>query len=86
MFVDPHKWFQRSEQRKVFFIEIFVWKMTLFLKKKYLQIKIPQSGDLKVFANTAWSEFYGFWTVTYNKAEIATKVVATFENGKQFSI
>ena len=84
MFVDPILISDSKEEsngKGVFFIGNLCMENDIIFKRKIFTDKIPQSGDLVVFANTA-GYFMDFDQSHTIKQKIATKVVATFENGK----
>ena len=84
MFVDPILISDSKEEsngRGVFFIGNLCMENDIIFKRKIFTNKIPQSGDLVVFANTA-GYFMDFDQSHTIKQKIATKVVANFENGK----
>lgn len=84
MFVDPILISDSKEEsngKGVFFIGNLCMENDIIFKRKIFTDKIPQSGDLVVFANTA-GYFMDFEQSHTIKQKIATKVVATFENGK----
>ena len=84
MFVDPiliSNSKEESNGRGVFFIGNLCMENDIIFKRKIFIDKIPQSGDLIVFVNTA-GYFMDFDQSHTIKQKIATKVVATFENGK----
>ena len=84
MFVDPILISDSKEEsngKGVFFIGNLCMENDIIFKRKIFTYKIPQSGDLVVFANTA-GYFMDFEQSHTIKQKIATKVVATFENGK----
>lgn len=86
MFVDPILISDSKEEsngKGVFFIGNLCMENDIIFKRKIFTDKIPQSGDLVVFANTA-GYFMDFDQSHTIKQKIATKVVATFENGKNF--
>ena len=53
----------------------------MIFKRKIFTEKIPQSGDLVVFVNTA-GYFMDFEQSHTIKQKIATKIIVTFENEK----
>ena len=84
MFVDPILISDSKEEsngKGVFFIGNLCMENDIIFKRKIFTNKIPQSGDLVVFANTA-GYFMDFDQSHTIKQKIATKVVANFENGK----
>ena len=84
MFVDPILISDSKEEsngKGVFFIGNLCMENDIIFKRKIFIDKIPQSGDLIVFVNTA-GYFMDFDQSHTIKQKIATKVVATFENGK----
>lgn len=84
MFVDPiliSNSKEESNGRGVFFIGNLCMENDIIFKRKIFTDKIPQSGDLIVFVNTA-GYFMDFDQSHTIKQKIATKVVATFENGE----
>lgn len=84
MFVDPILISDSKEEsngKGVFFIGNLCMENDIIFKRKIFTDKIPQSGDLVVFANTA-GYFMDFEQSHTIKQKIATKVVAIFENGK----
>lgn len=84
MFVDPILISDSKEEsngKGVFFIGNLCMENDIIFKRKIFTDKIPQSGDLVVFANTA-GYFMDFEQSHTIKQKIAKKVVATFENGK----
>lgn len=84
MFVDPiliSDFKEESNGKGVFFIGNLCMENDIIFKRKIFTDKIPQSGDLVVFANTA-GYFMDFEQSHTIKQKIATKVVAIFENGK----
>ena len=84
MFVDPILISDSKEEsngKGVFFIGNLCMENDIIFKRKIFTDKIPQSGDLVVFANTA-GYFMDFDQSHTIKQKIATKVVANFENGK----
>ena len=84
MFVDPILISDSKEEsngRGVFFIGNLCMENDIIFKRKIFTNKIPQSGDLIVFVNTA-GYFMDFDQSHTIKQKIATKVVANFENGK----
>ena len=84
MFVDPILISDSKEEsngKGVFFIGNLCMENDIIFKRKIFIDKIPQSGDLVVFANTA-GYFMDFDQSHTIKQKIATKVVANFENGK----
>ena len=83
MFVDPILISDSKEEsngRGVFLGNLCMENDIIF-KRKIFTDKIPQSGDLVVFANTA-GYFMDFDQSHTIKQKIATKVVAIFENRK----
>ena len=88
MFVDPiliSNSKEESNGKGVFFIGNLCMENDIIFKRKIFTDKIPQSGDLVVFANTA-GYFMDFDQSHTIKQKVATKVVATFENGKTIVI
>jgi orn/DAP/arg decarboxylase 2 len=84
MFVDPILISDSKEEsngKGVFFIGNLCMENDIIFKRKIFTEKIPQSGDLVVFVNTA-GYFMDFEQSHTIKQKIATKVVATFENEK----
>ena len=84
MFVDPILISDSKEEsngKGVFFIGNLCMENDIIFKRKIFTDKIPQNGDLIVFVNTA-GYFMDFDQSHTIKQKIATKVVATFENGK----
>lgn len=84
MFVDPILISDSKEEsngKGVFFIGNLCMENDIIFKRKIFTDKIPQSGDLIVFVNTA-GYFMDFDQSHTIKQKVATKVVATFENGK----
>lgn len=84
MFVDPILISDSKEEstgKGVFFIGNLCMENDIIFKRKIFTDKIPQSGDLLVFANTA-GYFMDFDQSHTIKQKIATKVVAIFENRK----
>lgn len=84
MFVDPILISDSKEEsngKGVFFIGNLCMENDIIFKRKIFTDKIPQSGDLVVFVNTA-GYFMDFDQSHTIKQKIAIKVVATFENGK----
>lgn len=84
MFVDPILISDSKEEsngKGVFFIGNLCMENDIIFKRKIFTDKIPQSGDLVVFANTA-GYFMDFDQSHTIKQKIATKVVAIFENRK----
>ena len=84
MFVDPILISDSKEEsngKGVFFIGNLCMENDIIFKRKIFTNKIPQSGDLIVFVNTA-GYFMDFDQSHTIKQKIATKVVANFENGK----
>lgn len=84
MFVDPILISDSKEEsngKGVFFIGNLCMENDIIFKRKIFTNKIPQSGDLVVFANTA-GYFMDFDQSHTIKQKIATKIVATFKNGK----
>lgn len=84
MFVDPILISDSKEEsngRGIFFIGNLCMENDIIFKRKIFTNKIPQSGDLIVFVNTA-GYFMDFDQSHTIKQKIATKVVANFENGK----
>lgn len=84
MFVDPILISDSKEEsngKGVFFIGNLCMENDIIFRRKIFTDKIPQSGDLVVFANTA-GYFMDFEQSHTIKQKIATKVVAIFENGK----
>lgn len=84
MFVDPILISDSKEEsngKGVFFIGNLCMENDIIFKRKIFIDKIPQSGDLIVFVNTA-GYFMDFDQSHTIKQKIATKVVANFENGK----
>ena len=84
MFVDPILISDSKEEsngKGVFFIGNLCMENDIIFKRKIFIDKIPQSGDLIVFVNTA-GYFMDFDQSHTIKQKIATKVVATFKNGK----
>ena len=84
MFVDPILISDSKEEsngKGVFFIGNLCMENDIIFKRKIFTDKIPQSGDLVVFANTA-GYFMDFEQSHTIKQKIATKVVAIFENRK----
>ena len=84
MFVDPILISDSKEEsngKGVFFIGNLCMENDIIFKRKIFTNKIPQSGDLVVFANTA-GYFMDFDQSHTIKQKIATKVVAIFENRK----
>ena len=84
MFVDPILISDSKEEsngKGVFFIGNLCMENDIIFKRKIFTDKIPQSGDLIVFVNTA-GYFMDFDQSHTIKQKIATKLVANFENGK----
>ena len=84
MFVDPILISDSKEEsngRGVFFIGNLCMENDIIFKRKIFTDKIPQSGDLVVFANTA-GYFMDFEQSHTIKQKIATKIIVTFENEK----
>lgn len=84
MFVDPILISDSKEEsngKGVFFIGNLCMENDIIFKRKIFTDKIPQNGDLIVFVNTA-GYFMDFDQSHTIKQKIATKVVATFGNGK----
>lgn len=84
MFVDPILISDSKEEsngKGVFFIGNLCMENDIIFKRKIFIDKIPQSGDLIVFVNTA-GYFMDFDQSHTIKQKIATKVVAIFEKGK----
>ena len=84
MFLDPILISDSKEEsngKGVFFIGNLCMENDIIFKRKIFTDKIPQSGDLVVFANTA-GYFMDFDQSHTIKQKIATKVVAIFENRK----
>lgn len=84
MFVDPILISDSKEEsngKGVFFIGNLCMENDIIFKRKIFTDKIPQSGDLVAFANTA-GYFMDFDQSHTIKQKVATKVVSTFENGK----
>ena len=84
MFVDPILISDSKEEsngKGVFFIGNLCMENDIIFKRKIFTDKIPQSGDLVAFANTA-GYFMDFDQSHTIKQKVAIKVVATFENGK----
>jgi orn/DAP/arg decarboxylase 2 len=84
MFVDPILISDSKEEsngKGVFFIGNLCMENDIIFKRKIFTDKIPQSGDLVVFANTA-GYFMDFEQSHTIKQKIATKIIVTFENEK----
>ena len=84
MFVDPILISDSKEEsngKGVFFIGNLCMENDIIFKRKIFTEKIPQSGDLVVFVNTA-GYFMDFEQSHTIKQKIATKIIVTFENEK----
>ena len=84
MFVDPILISDSKEEsngKGVFFIGNLCMENDIIFKRKIVTEKIPQSGDLVVFVNTA-GYFMDFEQSHTIKQKIATKIIVTFENEK----
>ncbi len=84
MFVDPILISDSKEEsngKGVFFIGNLCMENDIIFKRKIFTEKIPQSGDLVVFVNTA-GYFMDFEQSHTIKQKIATKIIVTFENKK----
>ena len=84
MFVDPILISDSKEEsngKGVFFIGNLCMENDIIFKRKIFTEKIPQSGDLVVFVNTA-GYFMDFEQSHTIKQQIATKIIVTFENEK----
>lgn len=84
MFVEPILISDSKEEsngKGVFFIGNLCMENDIIFKRKIFTEKIPQSGDLVVFVNTA-GYFMDFEQSHTIKQKIATKIIVTFENEK----
>ena len=84
MFVDPILISNSKIENKgqgIFFIGNLCMENDIIFKRRIFIDKIPESGDLVVFANTA-GYFMDFEQSHTIKQKIATKIIATFEKEK----